>query len=60
MKILFVETMILGHHASYIKKLSLSDLYESVIISPEIISDVTCKQYIIPKMSLNSKKMIAS
>ena len=57
MKVLYIETMILGHHVPYIHALANTDAYESVIITPERINCIGRKQIIYPKMDFESKKI---
>lgn len=57
MKVLFVETMLLGHHVPYVQALSSGEKYESVIIAPEKIPGINKKQVIFPKMSFDTKKV---
>ena len=45
MKVLLVEFSIAGHSLTYISKLAESDLYEAVLVVPEKIKTLNCKQY---------------
>lgn len=45
MKVLLVEFSIDGHSLTYISKLAESDLYEAVLVVPEKIKTLNCKQY---------------
>jgi glycosyltransferase involved in cell wall biosynthesis len=45
-KIFFVDTVLDGHHLSYLKQLHRNEIYESVYFIPEPISNLDSKQYI--------------
>ncbi len=55
MKILYVETMVLGHHEPYVHALTNSNLYDSVVITPEQIKSVESHQIIHAAISFDAK-----
>ena len=49
MKILYIDTACDGHHITYLSELVSNSENEAVVIWPEEISNITCKQYVIGK-----------
>ena len=45
MKVLFVDIANDGHHVVYLKNLVRSKLYQSIILLPEILTEIDVKQY---------------
>lgn len=44
MKIVYVDTALDGHHLSYLRKLVENNNYESVVIAPDYVESLLCKQ----------------
>lgn len=55
MKILYIDTSILGHHQAYIQALAENTNYESIVLIPQKIPGICCKQFIFETINFKSK-----
>jgi len=57
MKIVYVDIAVDGHHTSYLSELVKGNEAESVLILPERIESLQCKQYVFSPVDMHNKKL---